>query len=696
MFDDIENKLNNLHLPEICNWLTNKETQESFREILPQKLLASWLTVDIREDTLQGQHTFCDQQVLEAFLEASKILQTFSNEELLSIRKRSNPFEATEKVIFVNRAATKFANLDAILHFTNPVTRDNESLLLENELLLFVDICGGPGGFVDYMLWRKSWLAKGFGITSRTGDGTKYNFNRFATGYDSFDTYYGIARNGNIADNHNRTSFITYVHKYCPNGVHLAVADAGVEISMPSASKELLSKELIICNCIIALGVLQMNGTFIMKVSNTFTRFTVGLIYLLYKCFHAIAIVKPNGSRPISSERYLICKWMRKNVKGIQKHLNEIYNSMCIMRDQSTDIVELVPLDILMEDKEFYEYIQKSNNEISHYQTKHLLNLPMYKDNSELVDHRQNELRLKCLRLWNLPENQETLSDTPCEELINNLLGPWQTNQNFIQLPAVELLNKQHLMKTIKNYHNWYIVPISVIESDTNRTYFFSSKGGAHVFMYRNDKWILTPSDLMLVLPPKTFVYGEIVTEYTTSEKGLMKETQAFHIIDGMCLGGVDIRQKSLQERIKCCQQFSFSINSLGTVYKDRSGKFLKKMEIRCKTMYKLERQLHKTILYWRNKCTRHGQHENSVIANVERIENPRKFYKINGCLFLNDNEVSDNSYAVEQNFKTTAATKLVWNWHFVPQKILNIDCKNDAQNPEMLYYSDVRTAFKF
>lgn len=33
------------------------------------------------------------------------------------------------------------------------------------DLLYFADICAGPGGFSEYMLWRKGWHCKGFGFT---------------------------------------------------------------------------------------------------------------------------------------------------------------------------------------------------------------------------------------------------------------------------------------------------------------------------------------------------------------------------------------------------------------------------------------------------------------------------------------------------------------------------------------------------
>ena len=39
-----------------------------------------------------------------------------------------------------------------------------------NDLLYFADICAGPGGFSEYVLWRKGWQAKGFGFTLRGTD----------------------------------------------------------------------------------------------------------------------------------------------------------------------------------------------------------------------------------------------------------------------------------------------------------------------------------------------------------------------------------------------------------------------------------------------------------------------------------------------------------------------------------------------
>jgi FtsJ-like methyltransferase len=38
-------------------------------------------------------------------------------------------------------------------------------MVAKNQLLYFADVCAGPGGFTEYVLWREGWNAKGFGFT---------------------------------------------------------------------------------------------------------------------------------------------------------------------------------------------------------------------------------------------------------------------------------------------------------------------------------------------------------------------------------------------------------------------------------------------------------------------------------------------------------------------------------------------------
>lgn len=59
-----------------------------------------------------------------------------------------------------------------------------------NELLYFADICAGPGGFSEYVLWRKQWHSKGFGFTLKGPNDFKLE-DFFSAPSELFEPHYG-------------------------------------------------------------------------------------------------------------------------------------------------------------------------------------------------------------------------------------------------------------------------------------------------------------------------------------------------------------------------------------------------------------------------------------------------------------------------------------------------------------------------
>lgn len=91
------------------------------------------------------------------------IFDNLEGEDMRLARTRSNPYETIGSVIFLNRAAVKMANIDAVFDFmfTNPKKPSGEPAVDKKDLLYFADVCAGPGGFSEYVLYRKGWRAKG-------------------------------------------------------------------------------------------------------------------------------------------------------------------------------------------------------------------------------------------------------------------------------------------------------------------------------------------------------------------------------------------------------------------------------------------------------------------------------------------------------------------------------------------------------
>lgn len=66
-----------------------------------------------------------------------------------------------------------------------PLTKDHMG-----ELLYFGDVCAGPGGFSEYILWKRRWHAKGFGMTLKGPCDFKLE-DFFAAPSELFEPYYG-------------------------------------------------------------------------------------------------------------------------------------------------------------------------------------------------------------------------------------------------------------------------------------------------------------------------------------------------------------------------------------------------------------------------------------------------------------------------------------------------------------------------
>lgn len=404
-FDEIANKwtpnLEIINLKENVKFIYNCFDDVELKDYNEIKF---WMTIGVKKFTIDDETLFCDSNILKNLLTSKNIFDKLNLKDVISARKRSNPFETIGKSIFMNRSAVKMANIDSLFDyiFTKPVDVNNIPILNDKETLYFADVCAGPGGFSEYVLWRKKWKAKGFGFTLKCEN--DFKMEKITTNHpNSFDIFYGIKNDGNIYDPDNIVSFTEHVLKQTTVGVHFMMSDGGFSVDGRENIQEILSKRLYLCQCLTALSIIRTNGHYITKFFDTFTPFSVGLIYLMYICFKKICIVKPNTSRPANSERYLICKWKKQNTEAIRKYLFELNLFFKKNVDTDKDVIEIVPLEIIRKDKMFFNYIVDSNNEIGEKQITALTKIVYYNKNKNLKDVRQKEIKNKLLNTWNIP-----------------------------------------------------------------------------------------------------------------------------------------------------------------------------------------------------------------------------------------------------------------------------------------------------
>ncbi|CAH8847177.1 unnamed protein product [Trichobilharzia szidati] len=319
----------------IATWSTDREINIMSR----LKSLIIWPdntdALGPRIEEMNSQTRFCPAHHVQEVFNYKNQLDNYSVKMTRKSHHCSNPYEDIGSGIFMNRAAMVMANIDSI--FDGMFTKAAD----DDDILYFADICAGPGGFSEYILWRRcnspystasslnvssnccGWSkltkeptlsAKGFGMTlSGSCDFQEYNFH--AGPMEAFMPHYGVTGDGDITKLPNLDSFASLISRSTNGaGVHVVLGDGSFDFTGQYNFQEILCKQLFVCQCLCALMILRPGGHFLMKLYDTFTEFTTGLIYAMGYLFEEIFIVKPVTSRPANSEKFLICKSLRSTL----------------------------------------------------------------------------------------------------------------------------------------------------------------------------------------------------------------------------------------------------------------------------------------------------------------------------------------------------------------------------------------------
>lgn len=577
-----------ISLNEPIEWLTCDTSNLSI-DLPTTAQLESWMEYGPRQLRLSQTYSpdaeyFCDVKIVENLNRAKSSLNGLPDRRMNRGRSVSNPFESIGRGIFQNRAAMRMANIDASLKFmfTNFIDSTTNSPLGEDEVLYFADICGGPGGFAEYVLWRKSWHSHGFGFTLKSG--SDWSFDEFIAGStETFEVHYGEdgKEPGDIYIPENLISFRNFVLSQTDShGVHFAMADGGFSVDGNENMQEILSKRLYLCQFLCALGILRTGGHFMCKLFDCFTPFTIGLIYLMYLSFDSIAIFKPNASRPANSEKFLICKGKKATTDAIENFLFSLNCHLdAIDRNDNTDdalndIISIVPIEnVIKVDSHFYNYIYRVNTLLGKRQILFLSKMKIFADDLSLKDLNYGQLISNCYEKWLIP-HEKFYRDNLIMKLQEKSKSPWMyfkelylkhpkpiiSITNLYNEPRPKLLTHDNL-NNLKYIHSYKVMIINSTDfiSNTNSTVstvncnskrgFILSMGKCKVYFWNGD----SRSDFELLqfninLPNDTLVYGEIVDELE-GEGRAQRRTPAVHLIDALYLGGQDVRNETLDTR---------------------------------------------------------------------------------------------------------------------------------------------------
>lgn len=123
------------------------------------------------------------------------------------------------------------------------------------------------------------------------------------------------------------------------------MADGAFSVKGQENIKEILSKQLYLCQFLTAIGILRLGGHFVCNIFDVFTPFSVGLIYLMHMAFGAVCIFKPVTSRPANSERYIVCKELKEGTSHLFEYMFDMNENINKLKETNIDIRQVVPLE---------------------------------------------------------------------------------------------------------------------------------------------------------------------------------------------------------------------------------------------------------------------------------------------------------------------------------------------------------------
>jgi len=168
----------------------------------------------------------------------------------------------------------------------------------------------GPGGFIEAMVHmrrRKDDQYIGMTILDNDNDSSipswkkSENFLR-----DNTNVYIekGVTETGDILSLDN---FLYCMEKYA-SSMDIITGDGGFDFSMDFNKQETHISNLLFAQIAFALCMQKQNGSFILKIFDSFMQHTIDLIAILSSFYEKVYITKPQTSRYANSEKYLVCR----------------------------------------------------------------------------------------------------------------------------------------------------------------------------------------------------------------------------------------------------------------------------------------------------------------------------------------------------------------------------------------------------
>jgi len=190
----------------------------------------------------------------------------------------------------------------------------------------FLDLCGGPGAWSQFLLAHRALDLRGFGFTLRSKQGSAQDWQAqekddwYPELFEepNWQAIWGADGTGDLLKPGNLEHSASKLRE--AGGVFLCVADGGFsDQAIPANLLELYFYRLLLAELLMAASCLRPGGRFVCKLYSAYSSHTAGLLFLATRLFESVAVVKPKSSRVAGPERYLVAFGFRGETSEVEE-----------------------------------------------------------------------------------------------------------------------------------------------------------------------------------------------------------------------------------------------------------------------------------------------------------------------------------------------------------------------------------------
>ena len=330
--------------------------------------------------------------------------------EIQNAKKETNAYEDIIEKAFDKKTSYQLANINYLF--------DKELIKYDSNYEGFpVLTVGDNGGFTDYILYQAiktgGYNPTIFAIPEKNNCIKDIKFRKEVKEkveedvtilYDFYEEGKDIDENSELSVNFLNNIFKMISEKTQENMVNLYIARKVIEFN-PDYSQEIKYKKFLLINTLLAFKCLSYGGNFVIKLYDTFTPFTIGLIYIIFKNFESVSIFKPVTTRQYSSSRYLVAeKYLKdtnESTNNSIKYLEDFL--MKYISDSKYDIQYFLYPSELRNNNIFLKIIPEINNDITEKRIDALKEIIKYINNQKTKLYDKMSIKKFFLDNWGLP-----------------------------------------------------------------------------------------------------------------------------------------------------------------------------------------------------------------------------------------------------------------------------------------------------